>query len=73
MTVIDILLCKSKQLCIQVVLFHLPEHFSYPNTFRSQPNVLGYYTLGFTLGNSGFVCHDQCDSTSNCWGPSDTQ
>ena len=27
----------------------------------------------YSLANESLICHEQCDSMSDCWGPSDTQ
>ena len=38
-------------------------------------NVLPYSSLHvyFSLVNEGFICHEQCDSVTSCWGSNDTQ
>ena len=39
----------------------------------SQFLVVGKLLIPFHSVNETFVCHEQCDSMSSCWGANDTQ
>ena len=43
------------------------------NNMPSDTCLVVFCAKSILLVNESLICHEQCDSISNCWGPSDTQ